>query len=63
MPELDRLLSREAEARRAAAEARTSSERERHLMRAERYADRAWILAENTPDCPHVPSEVWRKAA
>lgn len=59
MAKLDHLLSQESEARRAAAEARTAAERERHLMRAERYADQAWILAEETPGCPHIPSEVW----
>jgi hypothetical protein len=37
--------------------------REIHLMLAERYADEAWTLAEETPGCAPIPSAVWASVA
>lgn len=48
----------EALARTASASAVCSAKRDRHHIRAERYADRAWSLAE-TNDHPFVASTLW----
>jgi hypothetical protein len=63
VPTIHHLLNREAEEREAAAKASSLHAREIHLMLAERYADEAWILAEETPGCAPVPSAVWANAA
>jgi hypothetical protein len=60
---IDHLLNRESEEREAAGKATSPHAREIHLMLAERYADEAWILAEETPGCAPIPSAVWAHAA
>jgi len=48
----------ERKEREAARLATTLVDRDLHLMRAERHADRAWSLAEAT-DGPYLPSSLW----
>lgn len=52
-------LTEESIARNAWIAATNPDERDCHYMRAERYADRAWSLAE-THDHPFIASTLWR---
>ena len=61
--EITDLLAAERREREAADHAKASEARDAHVMRAERYADRAWSLAEEDNECPHIPSGVWARAA
>lgn len=56
--EIDRLLVREQEERAAASVATDAEARDRHFMRAERYADRVWSLQE-AHDLPYRASGLW----
>jgi len=60
--EIRRCLQREAEEREAAAKAADACARDAHAALAERYADRASMLAERSDHAP-TPSGVWPAAA
>lgn len=51
----------ERKERAAARMAKTARVRDLHVMKAERYADRAWSLAENAKG-PYVPSGLWNRS-
>ncbi|WP_019831355.1 hypothetical protein [Sphingomonas sp. PR090111-T3T-6A] len=57
--EVRHFLTLEQKERRAASRASDSASRDRHVMAAERYADRAWSLNEQI-DSPHWPSGLWK---
>ena len=56
--EIETFMQLERKERAAARSARTSHERDLHLMKAERHADHAWSLGE-AHDGPYVPSGLW----
>ncbi|WP_404711840.1 hypothetical protein [Sphingomonas sp. MMS24-J13] len=56
---LEDLLTAERREREAAEQAANDLVRDRHFMAAERLADRAWSIAEQTRGCPPVPSSIW----
>jgi hypothetical protein len=51
----------ERKERAAARMAKTARVRDLHVMKAERYADRAWSLAE-AAEGPYVPSGLWDRS-
>jgi hypothetical protein len=57
--EVRHFLALEQQERQAANRAIDSASRDHHVMAAERYADRAWSLNEETDD-PHWPSGLWK---
>jgi hypothetical protein len=57
--EVRHFLALEQQERQAASRASDTATRDRHIMAAERYADRAWSLNEETDD-PHWPSGLWK---
>ena len=56
--DLEQCLEMEREARAAAASSANVTERDEHVMRAERLADRAWHLEEHG-DHDYHPSGLW----
>jgi len=56
---IDQWLNEEAVARAASDAAANSKERDEHYIAAERFADRAWSLAE-TNDHRFIASKIWR---
>lgn len=60
--EIARCVDAEARERQRAAAASGLATRDRHIMLAERYADRAWSLAEDETDLEPVPSTLWGSA-
>ena len=59
---IDQCLARERLERRLAEAAENSAAHDEHFMLAERYADRAWALAENN-DVPYVASPLWDRTS
>jgi hypothetical protein len=57
--EIEQLLDCERAERSAATHANDDESRDRHVMKAERCADRAWSLSEED-DLPYMPSGLWR---
>jgi len=58
--EIARYRERERQERKAAEQAANDDERGIHIIRAERYADKAWSLSEAAEDLPHLVSGLWR---
>jgi len=56
---VDYWLEREAAARVLAETAPTQAARDRHAGIAERYADKAWSLAEGDPSAPYLATALW----
>ena len=57
---LNLCLAREREERRLAATASDAVAYDTHFMRAERFADQAWAIAEDH-DIPFIPSAIWAR--
>jgi hypothetical protein len=57
--EIARYVDAEQRERQLAEAASGAKAKDRHVMLAERYADRAWSLAEQQVDCDPVPSTLW----
>ncbi len=58
----DYWLQREKEHRDRALSASDTAVRDAHLGLAERYADQAWITAENDISAKAIPSSLWKRA-